>query len=111
MEDALTRKEQREAAKKKVKALGVKMTTSLSLLSQRNEGLQVLRYILHESCFLAPLTYETAEGVNRDVMIINEAKRRMYLALRAHMDRATVLRVELPEQGDITKGEPWEELT
>jgi len=104
MEEAQTRKEDRELQKQKLKKLKVNMERSLSELSKTNGGLQVLRLILHESGFLAPLTHETALGVNKDLMMCNEAKRGMYLALRKHMDRETILRVELPEnqnEGEI----------
>ena len=99
MEDfSLLRKEQRQDAEKKVEAFKTKMATALRILSSTNEGCMLLRFLMHECCFNAPLMYETPEGVNKDVMIANEAKRRLYLSLRSYMDRGTVLRVELPEQ-------------
>lgn len=97
MEDHLTRKEQKLMADKKIEAFGKKMTTALNILSKTNEGCLILRYLLHECRFTSPLMFETVEGVNKDVMIANEAKRGLYLSLRSYMDRETVLRVELPE--------------
>ncbi len=101
----LTRKEQKQHNKKKVEQFGKNMKVALHKLSSSKEGLLLLRYLLHESCFLAPLTYETAEGVNIDVMLNNEAQRRMYLGLRVHMNRETILRVEFPDDAK-PKGEP-----
>ena len=98
MTDPLIRKEQREADDLKLKAFTNIMRESLSAMSKSKGGLNVLRYILHESRFLAPLTYETATGMNTEVLLQNEAKRMMYLSLRAHMDTETVKRVELNEE-------------
>lgn len=98
MADSELRKEQRETAEAKIAALHSNMRAALSALSKTNEGQLVLRYILREAHFLAPLTNETLSGVNRDLLLINEAKRQIYLALRAHMDRETILRVELPDK-------------
>jgi hypothetical protein len=104
MEDYMLRREQKESSFDKVKALGKNMGVALSNLSKTNEGKLVLRYILRESCFLAPLMPETPEGVNKDIMVASEAKRRLYLALRAHMDRETIMRVELPEKEPTIEG-------
>jgi hypothetical protein len=106
MEEALTRKEQREASKAKSEAFGKKMQTALNALSKSNAGILVLRFLMYECRFLAPLTKETLEGVNKDLLVENEALRRLYLYLRSYMDRETIIRVEIPEQtGGITKGE------
>jgi len=96
--DNLTRKEGRENANKKVEDFKKNMKVSLSAMAKTNAGLMVLRFLMYESCFLSPLMYETPEGVNTDVMIANEAKRRQYLTLRGYMDRETIVRVELPDQ-------------
>jgi hypothetical protein len=101
MEDYQTRQEQKEAASKKVELFQTKMKTAVSILSKTPEGCLLLRFLMHECCFTSPLMYETPEGVNTDVMIGNETKRRLYLSLRSYMDRETIMRVELPE----TKGE------
>jgi len=98
MSEFQIRKEAKIAAQEKNKALHDKMKVALSLLSKSSEGQLVLRYIMYEGNFLSPLMYETPEGVNKDVMIANEAKRRLYLSLRAHMDRETIMRIELPEK-------------
>lgn len=95
MNEKLTRKEQKTENDKKTEALSNKMRESLAEISKSSAGINVLRYLLHESRFLAPLTYETALGVNTEVLLSNEAKRRMYLGLRAYMDVDTVKRVEL----------------
>ena len=98
MNEFQIRKETKSDGQKKIEELGIKMKTALSILSKSTEGQLILRYIMHECRFLSPLMYETPEGVNKDVMIASEAKRRLYLSLRAHMDRATIMRVELPEK-------------
>lgn len=98
MGEALTRREQREKIEQKLETFNTNMKKALSILSKSNEGILVLRFLLHESSFLAPLTYETPEGVNKDVLIGKEAKRRMYLGLRGYMDRDTITRIELPEE-------------
>jgi len=99
--EPLIRKEQaikdNIANAEKMKAFTNKMRSSLALMSKDKAGLNVLRFILHESRFLAPLTYETADGVNKDKLVQSEAKRLMYLSLRVHMDRETVIRIELEE--------------
>lgn len=104
MEDFQIRKEQRENAEKKVELLGKNMKTALATLSKSNEGQLVLRYVMYECNFLSPLTRETAEGINKDVMIGNEAKRRLYLSLRQYMDRGTIMRIEIPEATNPNKG-------
>ena len=95
MGEALTREEQAEKKERLLRAMTNKMRVSLSNMSQSAEGINVIRYFLHESRFLSPLTYETQEGVNTDVLLINEAKRQMYLGLRGFMDVETIKRVEL----------------
>lgn len=52
---------------------------------------------MYECKFLSPLSKETIEGVNKDVLIENEALRRLYLRLRVHMDRETIIKIEVPE--------------
>jgi len=98
MEESLIRKEKIATDEKKINALGIRMKASLSEMSQSQAGVNVLRYILYESRFLAPLTYETREGMNTDVLLQNEAKRMMYLSLRAHMDMDTIKRVEMEDK-------------
>lgn len=98
MGEALTRREQREQVQQKIETFNKNMKKALSILAKSNEGLLVLRFIMHESAFLDHLTYETPEGVNKDVLIGKEAKRRMYLSLRGYMDRDTVIRIELPDK-------------
>lgn len=98
MSDARIRREQRSETERKIDLFQKNMCLALSKLSKTPEGLLALRFILRESSFLANLTYETKEGVNKDVLLANEAKRRMYLSLRAYMDRDTVIRVELPDE-------------
>lgn len=93
--DIVLRKHQRSKADEKLKLLSVKMRESLSVISKTNEGLNVLRFLLHESGFLAPLTFITREGVNKDVLLANESKRTLYLGLRAYMDIETITRIEL----------------
>ena len=97
IEEGLIRKEQRKLNDEKTQRFLNKMKTSLALVSQTEAGKNVLRYILHESRFLAPLTHETAEGMNRDILLQSEAKRLLYLSLRAHMDIETIKRVEMEE--------------
>lgn len=104
MDDFELRREQREKAEEKIKKLGQNMKTALSILSKSNEGQLILRYIMYECNFLAPLTRETAEGINKDLMMGNEAKRRLYLSLRQHMDRETIMRIEIPEAEPQNKG-------
>lgn len=82
----------------KMKKFTNKMRSCLALMSKDSAGLNVLRFILHESRFLAPLTHETVDGLNTMKLAQSEAKRLMYLSLRQHMDRETVIRVELPEE-------------
>ena len=101
MDEALTRKEVIEAQDKKIKLLHTRMRDSLSEMSRTKGGINVLRYLLHESGFLASLTFVTATGVNKDVLLSNEAKRQMYLGIRQYMDIETIKRVEFEEQ---TKG-------
>ena len=101
MEDYQTRQEQKLANAKKLELFQKNATTSLNVLSKTNAGIWLLRFLMHECCFTSPLMYETPEGVNTEVMIGNETKRRLYLSLRSYMDRETILRVELPD----TKGE------
>ena len=96
MDEALTRKEKREQGDQKLESFNKNMKKALSILSKSNEGVLVLRFLMYESSFLAPLTYETPEGINKDVLIGKEAKRRMYLSLRGYMDRETITRIELP---------------
>jgi len=100
--EPLIRKEQVAADNKanaeKMKKFTKKMGSSLALMSKDKAGLNVLRFVLHESRFLAPLTYETLDGVNKDKLVQGEAKRLMYLSLRKHMDNATIIRVELKEE-------------
>ena len=100
--EPLIRKEQVEAEHvanaEKMKKFTKKMGSSLALMSKDKAGLNVLRFVLHESRFLAPLTYETLDGVNKDKLVQGEAKRLMYLSLRKHMDNATIIRVELKEE-------------
>lgn len=101
--ESLLRKEQiikdEKANAKKMKAFTNKMRSSLALMSKDKAGLNVLRFILHESRFLAPLTHETLDGINQDMLLQCEAKRIMYLSLRQHMDRETVIRIELEVEG------------
>lgn len=97
MNEGQIRKEQTLAANEKYEKFKTRMRTVLSNVSQTNEGCMLLRFLMHECCFTSPLTHETIEGVNRDVLIGNEAKRRLYLSLRAYMDRGTILRVEVPD--------------
>jgi len=101
-EEHLLRKEQIEvdekANEKKMKAFTSKMRSSLTLMSKNSAGINVLRFILHESSFLSPLTHPTLDGLNKDMLLQREAKRLMYLSLRQHMDRETIIRVELPKQ-------------
>lgn len=100
--EPLIRKEQalkdNVANAEKMEKFTKKMRSSLALMSKDNAGINVLRFILHESRFLAPLTHETLDGLNKDKLVQSEAKRLMYLSLRTHMDRETIIRVELPEQ-------------
>ena len=105
MEEALTRKEKDLKNADKLKALGRNMKRALSKLSQGKEGLIVLRYWFHDSGFTRGLTYETPEGVNTDLLLSNEAKRRQYLELRKFMDRETIIRVELPDVVENKGGE------
>jgi len=98
------RGERRKEAKDRVKKFRENMTTGLAAISQSNEGLQLLRFLMYESHFLSPLTHETPEGVNKDVLLMAEAKRRTYLELRKYMDRETVMRVEIPFHEPKTKG-------
>ena len=95
MGEAQTRREKTEADNKKYAMYANKMKASLSDISKNEAGVNVLRYLLHSSGFLAPLTHETAEGINKDLLLQNEAKRVMYLGLRVHMDTETIRRVEL----------------
>lgn len=95
MSEPLIRKEIKALEAGKIKAMASKMSASLSEISRSDAGINVLRFLLHESGFLAPLTYVTPEGVNKDVLLANEAKRTMYLGLRAFMDVDTITRVEL----------------
>uniref|UniRef100_A0A6M3MDG3 Uncharacterized protein n=1 Tax=viral metagenome TaxID=1070528 RepID=A0A6M3MDG3_9ZZZZ len=82
----------------KMKKFTNKMRSATALMSKDKAGLNVLRFILHESRFLSPLTHETEDGLNKDILLQNEAKRNMYLSLRIHMDRDTIIRVELPNE-------------
>jgi len=84
--------------RKKMEAFTSKMRSSLALMSKDKAGLNVLRFILHESRFLAPLTHETFEGLNKDKLVQGEAKRLIYLSLRQHMDKETVIRIELEDK-------------
>jgi len=95
MGEAKTRREMNEAEQKIYSAFNAKMKGALSDTSKNEAGLQVLRFILHESRFLAPLTHETAEGVNTEILLQNEAVRMLYLRLRTHMDNGTIIRVEM----------------
>ena len=104
MGEAKTRREQEEAKGKLMQAMTSKMRTSLSNISQSSEGLNVLRFLLHECRFLAPLTYETPEGLNKDILVLCEAKRQVYLGLRGYMDVDTIKRVELDGIEDTNKG-------
>jgi hypothetical protein len=104
VDDIQLRREQKESAEEKVKKLGQNMKTALSVLSRSNEGQLILRYIMYECNFLAPLTRETVEGINKDILVGNEAKRRLYLSLRQHMDRETIMRIEIPETASQNKG-------
>ena len=104
MIEAELRGEQKTKADKTVEALGVKMRTALSNMSNTPDGLLLLRYLMYECRFLSPLMFETPEGVNTDVMIASEAKRGLYLSLRKFMDRGTLMRVELPEEQQPIKG-------
>jgi len=96
-DDILIRREQKKAVDEKLQRFGQRMKVSLSLVAQTEAGVNVLRYILHESRFLAPLTHETAEGMNKDILLQSEAKRLLYLSLRAHMDTETIKRIEMEE--------------
>jgi hypothetical protein len=98
MGEANLRKEQRQKQQEIVQKAHANMKKALAETSKTKGGLMVLRYFLHESGFLAPLCKETAEGVNTDLLIANEAKRLMYLILRSHMDEDTVLRVEFDQK-------------
>jgi len=98
MNEALTRREQRDKEEQKLETFNKNMKKALSILAKSNEGVLVLRFLMYESSFLSPLTYETPEGVNKDVLIGKEAKRRMYLTLRGYMDRDTITRIELPAE-------------
>lgn len=95
MGESNTRKEQREKDTAVYQAFANKMKAALSDTSKNEAGLQILRFFLHESCFLAPLTCETADGLNKDILLQREAKRMTYLSLRAHMDNETIMRVEM----------------
>ena len=97
MEEGILRREKKQAGEDKMKAFKTNMTTALRNISQTNDGVLFLRFLMHASCFTSPLMYETPEGVNKDVMLANEAKRGLYLSIRSYMDRGTILRVELPE--------------
>ena len=97
MGEAKTRKDQTIEDKLKYQNFTNKMKAALSDMAKNAAGVQVLRYILHESCFLAPLTYETAEGMNKDILLQRESKRMMYLSLRVHMDNETIRRIEMDE--------------
>ena len=101
--DNLIRPERKIAAQDKLEALKNNMRKALSLLSTTPEGKLVLRYLLHESGYHSALTYETREGVNKDVLLANESKRRLYLALRAYMDTDTVIRIELDKEKEEKK--------
>ena len=92
-----TRREQKAEQNEKVKLLDSNMKSALATLARTKEGILVLRHLLHESGFLRQLTYETTVGVNKDVLLAAEAKRCMYLGLRAYMDMSTVMLVEFDE--------------
>ena len=106
--EPLIRKEQVaedvKANAEKMKKFTKKMKSSLALMSKDKAGLNVLRFILHESRFLAPLTYETLDGVNKDKLVQSEAKRLMYLSLRMHMDKETIIKIELPNEEEQNVG-------
>lgn len=104
MGEAQTRKEAREKDEALFGKLKDNMQKALRETSLSKGGLMILRYLLHESGFLAPLSKETSLGVNKELLIANEAKRMMYLILRSYMDEDTVMRIEFDKQ-EKTEGE------
>lgn len=102
MEDnsGLIRKETRKEKEDKMVRMRLRMKQSLVETARSKGGLNVLRFLLHESGFLTRNTHITATGVNKDVLLTNEAKRCMYLDLRQYMDFDTMKRVEWDEEKD-----------
>jgi len=101
MGEAKTRKEQQLEEDMKFAAVKDNMTKALREASLSKGGLMVLRYLLHESGFLAPLTKETSLGLNKDLLVSNESKRMMYLILRSYMDEKTIMRIEFNGMEDL----------
>lgn len=96
MTEGLLRSEAKAKEDAKLEVFGKKMRKALSILSKSEEGILLLRFLMHEGHMFNALTYVTVEKINTDVLIENEGKRKMYLNLRKYMDRDTVMRVELP---------------
>jgi len=101
MGEAKTRKEQIQKEQQAIAQMRDNMRKALAETANTKGGLMVLRYFLHESGFLAPLAKETQEGVNKDLLLANEAKRLMYLILRSYMDEQTILKVEFDEKTEL----------
>lgn len=97
LNEGLIRKDILEKDRKKMVKYREFMGASLAEVARTKGGLNLLRFLLHESGFLAPLTHETSVGVNKDVLVSNEAKRNMYLGLRVNMDWETITIVEKPD--------------
>ena len=103
--EPLIRKEQKIGAQK-LELFATKMKESLAETAKSKAGVNVLRFLLHESRFLQPLAHETSIGINTDLLIESEAKRRLYLTLRSYMDADTIKRVEFEEEQEETNDRP-----
>ena len=88
----------RQEAQERMAKLRDVMLSSLSEVSKTKGGLNLLRFMYHESGFARPNVAITEKGLDKDALLWNESRRVTYLDIRQFMTPEIIKLVELETQ-------------